>query len=278
MANDILYKSLVDSNTVEVVEGKGLDFNALNPMRTLVEELTEFPEVDYDEYSDLIFDLFDALFKHLGKKFTEDEIKNIVMFNKKDIARKIYTQMKQHFECDTPDIVEQIYGVSYNILDPSYITKKGQEPISLYAVVPDGEVPKQLYNDMKKALHPIYKFDSEPERKFAIVCESSPEVLKWLRPAPKQFNLMYGNNQRYEPDFVVETNDTMYLVEIKGEDKLNAEENLQKKARAIRYCELANIYCEQHGLKYWKYLYIPSKQVQTNSSFTMLAQRFEAKE
>ena len=131
---------------------------------------------------------------------------------------------------------------------------------------------------MKKALHPIYKFDSEPERKFAIVCESSPEVLKWLRPAPKQFNLMYGNNQRYEPDFVVETNDTMYLVEIKGEDKLNAEENLQKKARAIRYCELANIYCEQHGLKYWKYLYIPSKQVQTNSSFTMLAQRFEAKE
>ena len=278
VANDILYKSLVDSNTVEVVEGKGLDFNALNPMRTLVEELTEFPEVDYDEYSDLIFDLFDALFKHLGKKFTEDEIKNIVMFNKKDIARKIYTQMKQHFECDTPDIVEQIYGVSYNILDPSYITKKGQEPISLYAVVPDGEVPKQLYNDMKKALHPIYKFDSEPERKFAIVCESSPEVLKWLRPAPKQFNLMYGNNQRYEPDFVVETNDTMYLVEIKGEDKLNAEENLQKKARAIRYCELANIYCEQHGLKYWKYLYIPSKQVQTNSSFTMLAQRFETKE
>jgi hypothetical protein len=71
---------------------------------------------------------------------------------------------------------------------------------------------------------------------------------------------------------------TENLVEIKGEDKLNAEENLQKKARAIRYCELANIYCEQHGLKYWKYLYIPSKQVQTNSSFTMLAQRFEAKE
>ena len=278
VANDILLQSLIDNKTVEIVKGKGLDFNALNPMRVLVDELTEIPEVNYDEYSDLIYDLFDALFKHLEKRFTTDEIKNIVMFNKKDIAKKIYAQMKQHFECDTPDIIEQIYGVSYNILDPSYIMKKGQEPISLYSVVPDGEVPKQLYNDMKKALHPIYKFDSEPERKFAIVCEASPEVIKWLRPAPKQFNLMYGNNQRYEPDFVVETNDTMYLVEIKGEDKINAEENLQKKARAIRYCELANIYCEQHSLKYWKYLYIPSKQVQTNSSFTMLAQRFEAKE
>ena len=278
VANDILLQSLIDNKTVEIVKGKGLDFNALNPMRVLVDELTEIPEVNYDEYSDLIYDLFDALFKHLEKRFTTDEIKNIVMFNKKDIAKKIYAQMKQHFECDTPDIIEQIYGVSYNILDPSYIMKKGQEPISLYSVVADGEVPKQLYNDMKKALHPIYKFDSEPERKFAIVCEASPEVIKWLRPAPKQFNLMYGNNQRYEPDFVVETNDTMYLVEIKGEDKINAEENLQKKARAIRYCELANIYCEQHSLKYWKYLYIPSKQVQTNSSFTMLAQRFEAKE
>lgn len=67
----------------------------------------------------------------------------------------------------------------------------------------------------------------------------------------------------------------MYLVEIKGEDKLNDENNLLKKQRTVRYCQVASVYASGHELKQWKYLYIPSQQVQINSSFTMLAQRFE---
>ena len=67
----------------------------------------------------------------------------------------------------------------------------------------------------------------------------------------------------------------MYLVEIKGEDKLNEENNLLKKQRAVKYCSVASVYCSVHNLKEWRYLYIPSQQVQTNSSFAMLAQRFE---
>lgn len=130
----------------------------------------------------------------------------------------------------------------------------------------------------KKNSNPMYKFDSAPEKRFAVVCEQSPEVIKWLRPALKQFNLFYGNSQRYVLDFVVETEDTMYFVEIKGEDKLNDETNLMKKQRAVRYCEVASVYCSAHNLKEWKYLYIPSRQVQTNTSFAMLAQRFEVKE
>ena len=121
----------------------------------------------------------------------------------------------------------------------------------------------------------IDREDSAPEKRFATVCEQSAEVLKWLRPAPKQFSLYYGNSQRYEPDFVVETETTMYLVEIKGEDKLNEENNLLKKQRAVKYCSVASVYCNAHNLKEWRYLYIPSQQVQTNSSFAMLAQRFE---
>jgi len=97
------------------------------------------------------------------------------------------------------------------------------------------------YNIFAKRVNFIYKFDSAPERRVAIVCETDPEVQKWLRPAPKQFNLFYDGNRRYEPDFVVETANTMYLVEIKGEDRLNDEDNLQKKQRAVRYCQVANV-------------------------------------
>lgn len=273
--NDILLKNLVESGDVEVVKGKGLDFNALNPMKTIVEEISKRPEVDYDACCDLLYDLITTLFDAFAKKFTSDEIKNIVMCNKRSIADKIYDQMKKHFKCSEPNIVEEISGVSMYIYEPSYMRKIGEEPISVYTTIPDGDVPKCLFNGFKKALHPIYKFDSAPEKRFAIVCEQSEEVIKWLRPAAKQFNLFYGNGQRYEPDFVVETSDTMYLVEIKGEDKLNDENNLLKKQRAVRYCQVASVYASGHGLKQWKHLYIPSQQVQTNSSFTMLAQRFD---
>lgn len=273
--NDILLKNLVESGDVEVVKGKGLDFNALNPMKTIVEEISKRPEVDYDACCDLLYDLITTLFDAFAKKFTSDEIKNIVMCNKRSIADKIYDQMKKHFKCSEPNIVEEISGVSMYIYEPSYMRKIGEEPISVYTTIPDGDVPKCLFNGFKKALHPIYKFDSAPEKRFAIVCEQNEEVIKWLRPAAKQFNLFYGNGQRYEPDFVVETSDTMYLVEIKGEDKLNDENNLLKKQRAVRYCQVASVYASGHGLKQWKHLYIPSQQVQTNSSFTMLAQRFD---
>lgn len=273
--NDILLKNLVESGDVEVVKGKGLDFNALNPMKTIVEEISKRPEVDYDACCDLLYDLITTLFDAFAKKFTSDEIKNIVMCNKHSIADKIYDQMKKHFKCSEPNIVEEISGVSMYIYEPSYMRKIGEEPISVYTTIPDGDVPKCLFNGFKKALHPIYKFDSAPEKRFAIVCEQNEEVIKWLRPAAKQFNLFYGNGQRYEPDFVVETSDTMYLVEIKGEDKLNDENNLLKKQRAVRYCQVASVYASGHGLKQWKHLYIPSQQVQTNSSFTMLAQRFD---
>ena len=223
--NDILLKNLVAAGDVEVVKGKGLDFDALNPMRVLVDEISKRPEVDYDACSDLLYDLISSLFDYFSKKFTSDEIKNIVMCNKRSIADKIYEQMKKHFVCSEPTLVEEISGTSLYIYEPSYLRKAGEEPVSIYTNTPDGDVPKLLYNGFRKALHPMYKFDSAPEKRFAIVCEQSPEVIKWLRPAPKQFNLYYGNSQRYEPDFVVETENTMYLVEIKGEDKLNDETN-----------------------------------------------------
>lgn len=276
--NQILIQSLVDAKDNTVINGQYLDFDAVNPMKTLVDIIAMKPEIDYDSCSDLLFDLIDSFLTHFKEKFSNEEVKNIVMFNKKDIANKIYEQMKRHFKCSTPDIIERISGVSYDIIEPSYMRKIGEEPVSVYDSIEDGKVPKVLFTGFKKALHPIYKFDSAPERRFAIVCETDPEVQKWLRPAPKQFNLFYDGNRRYEPDFVVETSDTMYLVEIKGEDRLNDEDNLHKKQRAVRYCQVANVYCEGNGLKTWKYLYIPSQQVQTTSSFNMLAQRFEVTE
>ena len=54
----------------------------------------------------------------------------------------------------------------------------------------------------------------------ARVMETDPDVINWLRPHPHEFNITYNHGHNYEPDFVVETKDVIYLVEVKGEDKL----------------------------------------------------------
>jgi len=120
------------------------------------------------------------------------------------------------------------------------------------------------------------KFDSRPELLLARILETeSADVQNWLRPAPQEFNITYNHGHNYEPDFVVETEDTIYLVEVKGEDKLNDPDVIAKKKRGIQYCEVASRWGKANGYKQWRYLFIPSKQVMPNSSFMQLAKRFD---
>lgn len=51
--------------------------------------------------------------------------------------------------------------------------------------------------------------------------------------------MMYNHGHSYDPDFVVETEGVIYLVEVKGEDKLNDPDVIAKKKRGIQYCEVA---------------------------------------
>ena len=122
------------------------------------------------------------------------------------------------------------------------------------------------------------KFDSRPELVFARVLERDAKhgtVKNWLRPAALQFNITYNHGRHYQPDFVVETADKCYLVEIKGEDKLNDPDVIAKKGRAIQYCKTASTWCEANGYKGWRYLFIPSAQVTESSTFENLVRQFE---
>ena len=126
-----------------------------------------------------------------------------------------------------------------------------------------------IFNGFKKACHTLYKFDSNTERTFAIVLENDREVLKWMRPSPKQFNIYYGPDgcSRYEPDFVVETADTIYMVETKASNELRTSE-VQEKANAAQvYCNAASDWNAQHNGKPWGYALVSHDEVRLNSSF-----------
>ena len=118
---------------------------------------------------------------------------------------------------------------------------------------------------------------NKPKLILAKILEYEPEVKNWLRPAKMQFNITYNRGKRYEPDFVVETGDTIYLVEVKGEDKLTDPDVIAKKKRGIQYCQVATNWGKANGYKVWQYLFIPSMQIKSSSTFSSLSKMFVGK-
>ena len=180
--------------------------------------------------------------------------------------------MLQHFYCENGFLQEEVIGTRDYNLEQHY---NYVERVGLFSAYTE-KIQSVLFDGIKKGVFDRAKFDSYPELLLARVLEYDTDVQNWLRPAPQEFNITYNHGHSYEPDFVVETEGVIYLVEVKGEDKLNDPDVIAKKKRGIQYCEVATRWGKANGYKEWRYLFIPSKQVMPNSSFMQLARQFRA--
>ena len=176
------------------------------------------------------------------------------------------------FYCENGFLQEEVVGTRNYNLQQSYSCA---ERVNLFSDDYTGNIQSVLFEGVKRGVFSAAKFDSRPELVLARVLETDTDVQNWLRPAPQEFNITYNHGHNYEPDFVVETDDTIYLVEVKGEDKLSDPDVIAKKKRGIQYCKVASRWGKANGYKQWRYLFIPSKHVMPNSSFMQLAKRFE---
>ena len=124
------------------------------------------------------------------------------------------------------------------------------------------ELTKRVFDYYKKSCHTLYKFDSLPEKDFASSLDEDENVLRWLRPSIKQFNLYWDHHSRlYEPDFVVETDNDLYLVEVKASNELKSPEVIEKAKAASEYCRIASEYAKENDKKPWKYLLISHDEI-----------------
>ena len=269
--NEIIIQSLTDPEEQRLIKGNAIDFGGYNPLKQLVDILREKPEIDYEKCSELLFKLLSQCCGYLAAKYGENGMRNIVMMRKRDLAETIYKQMMQHFYCDDGLIAEEVMsGRDYNLRTNYSYTKK----IDLYNSFNANEVRNILFTGIKKGVFATAGFDSTPEVNFARLLERDADVKNWLRPSAKEFNLTYNNGKQYWPDFVVETEDLIFLAEVKREDKLNDPDVIAKKQTGIRYCRIVSDWAKANGYKEWRYLFIPSQQVHFNSSFKFLAASF----
>ena len=273
--NDLIIQNLKDMRDVEIInnENKYISFSDFNPRKELITELRKKPEIDYENYSELLFKLIDQVLNHYINKYNENEMKNIIFMNKIDIVDKVYNQILQdnHFYVHKGIFEEEVIDVKRKNIQPVY---KFSNIKKLYEDPEKHKLKETLFINIEKGVFSQAKFDSEPELKFARIIERDKEVKNWLRPSTNELNIYYNRSKRYEPDFIVETEDCIYLIEVKGEDKINNADVISKKERGIEYCKIASKFSKANNYKKWEYLFIPAGKIQNNSSFKMLKENF----
>lgn len=278
VSTDIMRENILDPRDKYFEQAYDIDFSNINPAKILVTILRDKAEIDYEECGDLVIKLITQYFESLEKRYTRNQIKNIVDSNKYRICDEIYKQMMRHYKLKQGNLIEVVSSISYDIKRPLFDAQQLRDSLDLYEEVPTRmEIKGIVFHGGKKWLTEFYKFDSRPEKSFAICCENDKRVIHWLRPANNQFDIQYrfeGQIHTYEPDFVVETEDCCYLVEIKSRNEINDPIVLAKKERALAYCKLASAWCIANHKKPWKYMFIPHDMITETSNFDLFLTHF----
>lgn len=244
----------------------------INLRKILIYHLRTEPELDYGKNKELIHKLVEDVLEYFSNSYSEQEVVNIVSFNQKAIANEIFKQLIDSRIEDTSSlsINERVESISHI----NHLSRYTYESVnSLFENYNDKNIRNILFNDLEKCVFQFTKFDSNPELLFARILENDEKVEKWLRPHINDFNLEYYKGKRYQPDFVVETEEQYIIVEIKGEDKLNDPMVISKSKRALEYCKIVNT--QTNSKKKWHYILIPASEVKSNISINNYLNKYQ---
>jgi type III restriction enzyme len=243
----------------------------------VVSGLIDFDDIAYDEHADLLYNLAGQVVHHLLSYLSEADTRKVLRLHHRDISKFIHSQMQNHF-WEEPVDYEVNISRGFTEIKQSAYTKSANQPLLDYRQAPadKSNMAKYLFNGFSRCLFQEQKFQSDSERKLAIILDR--ETLKWFRPAKGQFQIYYrwqGDHREYQPDFVAETEAAIYMLEPKMSSQMTDAEVLAKKEVAVRWCQQATDYMQQHGGKPWIYVLIPHDAIAENMTLLGLTQTFQ---
>lgn len=229
----------------------------------IVYALIDFDDIDYLAHADLLYDLAGQMVRHLLSYLSEDEARSVLDRDRRLIAKEIHSQMMAHFWEKAPGYEAQI-SRGFTTLKPCNYTASAKNPVHSYreTVEDRTRIKQMMFGGFSRCLYPLQKFDSDSERRFAVILERHAD--KWFRPVKGQFQVYYksGSEQpEYVPDFVAETTDKIYMAETKARTDLADAEVLAKAEAAVIWCRNATEYTQTNGGKPWVYLIIPHDEI-----------------
>ena len=229
----------------------------------IVHALIDYDDIDYMVHASLLYDLAGQMVAHLRSYLVkgdgdETDMRNVLDLDRQLIAKNIHAQMMEHFyESATEYEVEVRRGFT-TLKEPTYTVGAGQ-PLRDYRDTVDepSRIKQMVFGHFSRCLYPQQKFDSDTERRFAVILERDAD--KWFKPAKGQFQVFYklGVEQpEYVPDFVVETAHHLLMCETKARNELGADDVKAKAEAGALWCQHASDHAKKIGSKPWKYLLI----------------------
>jgi len=248
------------------------------PEDYIVHALVDFDDIDYFTHAELLYDLAGQMVQHLRGYLSEDEAISVLDRDRRLIAREIHAQMMAHFWEEATEYEVQVSRGFTELKPCNYTATAGQTAHHFRETVTEtSRIKQMLFGGFARCLYPLQKFDSDTERRFAIILER--DATKWLKPAKGQFQIYYklGTEQpEYIPDFVAETDATIFMVETKARADINTQEVQAKAAAAMRWCKHASDHAANVGAKPWKYLLVPHDEINESKRLADYL-RFEVK-
>ena len=238
--------------------------------------LVDFDDISYDEHADLLYDLATQTVRHFQSYLNDEDTRKVLRCYQRDIARFIHVQMQEHYWEEAAGYEVKV-SKGFTELKQSAYTHSVQEPPADYRVAPadKSNMAKYLFGNFQRCLYPVQKFDSDTERKLAVILER--DTIRWFKPAKGQFQIYYktiADHLEYQPDFVAETADTIYMLEPKMRKELDNPIVIAKKEVATKWCANASDHASTYGGKPWRYLLIPHDEIAENITLAGLAGRF----
>lgn len=126
------------------------------------------------------------------------------------------------------------------------------------------EIKKYVFTGYKKSYYNINVFDSDTERLVSVVLEDDKDVIRWIKPPLNQLGLFWQAGQQYNPDFLVETPTTKYMIEVKAKNEVNNPDVVGKAKEGIKWCKYASIV--DFDKKPWEYKLITDEVISVGNT------------
>jgi type III restriction enzyme len=268
---DLLVQHLMNNQRFKIVSGDGVVLEK-NLEDYIVRGLIDKDDINYDEHAELLYKLAEQMVRHLQSYLqTSEDVLNVLQFYQTQLVTLIHAQMNQHY-VEKATEYEVTVSKGFQTLTSSMAAMQADQAILPFRAPVEERllIRGMLFGGFSKCLYPAQKFDSDSERRFAIILEDDPSVLKWLKPPKEVLRIYYHQEEVYQPDFVVEAENARYLCEPKRASEIT-DEMVQLKAKAAAlWCQHASIVSD----KPWHYVLIPHDAIEHSTTFKSLIHRF----